>query len=388
MQKKLMAVAVAGALVAPAIAFAQSSTVQLYGRAVIEYGYVDQGGGKNKTDMLQTPGGSAIGLKGEEKLGGGLSAWFQCESSADIRGENGDGLCTRNSALGFKGGFGNVFIGKWDTPFKRAMSVGDGAGSEDTGLLGTAFLMAGSSTGTSTSTPGAGGGRHIWKRRMQNSVNYHSPKFGGFSIEAAYTTGNSETAAINTTVSSAPRVMSLAAQYAAGPARLAVGYEQHKQFAVAGTTELEDDAWVISGSYKLGKATIGGAYNQQTYEIGAGAASELKKKAWTLGVDFALNGPHSVGANYTKADDAKLSGAAAANFNIGNVTYNTAGQTGANLFQIYYGHAFSKRTTAKVAYVRLDNDINSRYTLGGVTTNLTQSDRDQNAVVLLVKHNF
>ena len=66
MQKKLIVAAVAGALVAPALAYAQSSTVQLYGRAVIEYGYVDQGGNKEKLVMLQTPGGRAIGLKGEE----------------------------------------------------------------------------------------------------------------------------------------------------------------------------------------------------------------------------------------------------------------------------------------------------------------------------------
>ena len=33
MNKKLMAVAVAGALAAPAVAFAQASSVQIYGRA-------------------------------------------------------------------------------------------------------------------------------------------------------------------------------------------------------------------------------------------------------------------------------------------------------------------------------------------------------------------
>jgi len=390
MQKKLMAVAVAGALVAPALAFAQTSTVQIYGRAVIEYGYVDQGDGKNKTDMLQTPGGSAIGFKGEEKLGGGLSAWFQCESSADLRGEGATGLCTRNSALGFKGGFGNVFIGKWDTPFKRAASVGDGAGSEDTGLLGTAFLLFGSSTGTTNSTAAVGtSSRHIWKRRQQNSVNYHSPKFGGFSLEAAYSTGNSETGTTSATVASAPRVMSFAAQYAGGPAKVGLGYEQHKEFAALGTTELDDKAYVLSAAYKLGKATIGGAFTEQQYEQGAG--NELKKKAWTVGVDYALSGPHSVGASYTEADSTKGTGAAPASIasSSGTAVYNALGNTGAKLFQIYYGHAFSKRTTAKLAYVRLDNDRNAAYTLGGVKVSGVATDnKDQNAVVLLVKHNF
>jgi len=390
MQKKLIVAAVAGALVAPALAYAQSSTVQLYGRAVIEYGYVDQGGNKEKLDMLQTPGGSAIGLKGEEKLGGGMSAWFQCESSADIRGENQDGLCTRNSALGMKGGFGNLFIGKWDTPFKRAISVGDGAGSEDTGLLGTAYVLAGSSTGTSTSDPTLSAnavGRNIWKRRQQNSVNYQSPKFGGFSVEAAYSTGNSQTAGLSTANLAAPRVMSLAGMYAAGPLKLAAAYEKHSEFGGGGAVPMQDDdGWVLSGLYTMGKVSFGGAYNEQKYEQAAGA--ELKKKAWTLGVDWDLSGPHSVGANWTSTGDSKCSTTTCAS--ISNVVYNAAGNTGADLWQIYYGHAFSKRTTAKIAYVNLKNDSNSGYTLGGVKTDTaaTNTDRDQSAFVLLVKHNF
>src|SRR5690606_27635528 len=122
MQKKLIAVAVAGALAAPAAALAQS-TVQVYGTAYMEWGFINQGPDNTaapfdpaNADVLQAPG-SAVGFKGEEKLGGGMSAWFQCESSADLRGVNQNGFCSRNSAVGLKGSFGNAFIGIWDTPF-------------------------------------------------------------------------------------------------------------------------------------------------------------------------------------------------------------------------------------------------------------------------------
>ena len=37
-------------------------------------------------DIVQAAPFSEIGIKGEEKLGGGFSAWFQCASTADIRG--------------------------------------------------------------------------------------------------------------------------------------------------------------------------------------------------------------------------------------------------------------------------------------------------------------
>ena len=47
MQKKLLAIAVAGALGAPAVAVAQSSTVQIFGTLYIEYSYADQGSAPN-----------------------------------------------------------------------------------------------------------------------------------------------------------------------------------------------------------------------------------------------------------------------------------------------------------------------------------------------------
>src|SRR5687768_8685136 len=71
MQKKLMAIAVAGALGAPAVALAQASTVQVYGQITYEYGIANQGdavgGSRPNVDYADTPGGSAIGFRGEEK---------------------------------------------------------------------------------------------------------------------------------------------------------------------------------------------------------------------------------------------------------------------------------------------------------------------------------
>src|SRR3954464_12493252 len=143
MKKTVMAATLAAAFGAPTGALAQSSAVQIFGTIYVEYTvHANQGdapGGVDRTgaDFLQTPG-SEIGFKGEEKLGGGLSAWFQCASTADPRGQSQNGWCSRNSALGLKGGFGNVFIGNWDTPFKRTISPWT-VGGNDTGIWGTAF---------------------------------------------------------------------------------------------------------------------------------------------------------------------------------------------------------------------------------------------------------
>jgi predicted porin len=73
MKKNLMALAVAGALVAPALAFAQASTVQIYGNIRYDYNFLDQGANRLNVDGFSRYD-SYIGFRGEEKLGGGLSA--------------------------------------------------------------------------------------------------------------------------------------------------------------------------------------------------------------------------------------------------------------------------------------------------------------------------
>ena len=160
MNKKLMTLAVAGAFAAPAAAFAQASNVQIFGTMYLEYAYAKQGRGNCRphhggdmvnVDIMQTPG-SEIGIKGEEALGGGMSAWFQCTSTADIRGQRHGGFCSRNSAIGVKGSFGNAYAGNWDMPMKR--TAGAARIVSDTGIWGVGRMLYGdSSTFNGNATP-------------------------------------------------------------------------------------------------------------------------------------------------------------------------------------------------------------------------------------------
>jgi len=375
MQKKLIAIAVAGALGAPALALAQASTVQIYGKATFEYSYVDQGPGRPDTDILQTPGGASVGFKGTEALGGGLSAWFQCESSADIRGVGQDGFCSRNSALGFKGGFGNVYVGRWDTPFKRSM-VGSTTGGEDTGVFGTAFLLAGSSTGTI-----GGGARHIWKRRQSSMIVYEAPSMGGLNIGIGYSAG-AATGATNATTAAEPRVQSLAATYQNGPLAIGAGYERHSEFGSAGGAN-DDTGLSLSATYNFGKVTLGGAYNEQRYDVST--TTNSKKKAYHLGIAVNVSGPHNIEAGYTVADD--ISGTAGAAAINGATVPAVGNNTGAKLYQISYVHKFSKRTSGRFGYVKLDNDSAASYNLGGAGT-VTAAGQSQSAVAAYLSHNF
>ena len=376
MKKKLMAVAVAGALAAPAAVMAQTSTVQIYGKLTYEYGYADTGDGRPNTDVAQTPGGTAIGFRGQEKLGGGLSAWFQCESSADVRGLNQDGLCTRNSAVGFKGSWGNLHFGRWDSPFKRAINMGT-VGVQDTGLLGHSFVFAGGSGGVNAIARGT---RNRWKRRDVGWTYYESPNFNGFQVLAAFTPGNAATTAVdNVTVNPKPRVVSFGGLYRGGPLAIGAGYERHNDFnTVAGSGD--DDAWNVSVAYTFGTVKVGVAYLDADYDIAPGVS--LEKKNWNLGVDWTIAGPHAVEAAWTKAGDSKGNSTVA----IGNVAASGP-DTGADLIAIKYRYSFSKRTRVWFGYINLDNDNAASYALGGTSAPVAAGE-NMNAFVFHVQHSF
>jgi len=359
MNKKLMAVAVAGAFVTPALVFAQTATVQVYGKATVEYGYADQGTGRPNTDSFQTPGGSSVGFKGQEMLGGGLAAWFQCESSADVRGLNQDGFCGRNSAIGMKGGWGNVFFGRWDTPFKRATLGMVGAG--DTGLLGAAFTAVGNSTGTAASG-GVSISRNVWKRRESSLAYYESPNFSGFQFLGAFSAANA-TSVTDTTTAQKPRVGSIAGTYNNGPLNIALGYEKHYDFGSAGGAN-DDRGWTIGANYNFGgKFLVGAQYYDYKYETSS--TTDLKKKNWFIGGDWNFAGPHHVMGAYVNAGDSK--GSSTVGIAGGNGALAApGGNTGADFWEIAYGYDFSKRTKVKLAYVKLNNDSAAIYSLGGL----------------------
>jgi predicted porin len=390
MNKKLMAVAVAGVFAAPAIALAQSSTVQVYGKITYEYGYADlgddaTGASRPKTDIAQTPGGTAIGFRGQEKLGGGLTAWFQCESSADVRGYNQDGLCGRNSALGFKGSWGNLHFGRWDTPFKRAVNMGT-VGVQDTGLLGSAFVFAGSSTGTISQTNGSS--RVIWKRREGGLTYYESPMFSGFQVLAAFSPGNAATNATAATTSAKPRLYSIGGTFKNGPISAGVGYEKHQNYGNAGGSQ-SDTGWNISGSYTFNnKLEVGVAYLNTKYDVTP--TTDSKKANYIIGLDWSIAGPHGLELGYVKAGKTKGSNTTTiiGSPTSGNsITPNCPGcSTSAYLWEIKYRYRFSKRTTARIGYVYLHNDAHAAYTLGG--TSAQTGGQKQNAIVMYLEHSF
>lgn len=392
MQKKLMAIAVAGALGAPAVVMAQASTVQIYGNITYEYGIIDQGPGQRNTDYADTPGGSAIGFRGEEKLGGGLSAWFQCETSADVRAMDQEGWCTRNSAVGFKGGFGNLHFGRWDTPMKRALNMGS-VGAEETGILGMSFLPWGGSGGADATASADGAVRQRWKRREAGLTYYESPKFGGLQVLAAFGTGNvaadSAAAALDGSVNAKPRVWSAGLTYGAGPLALGAGYERHNQFgryAPVSTQDADDKAWGLSAGYKFGNFEVGATYLDAKYETLPG--QELKKRTATIGVEWQIAGPHQIAAMYAWAGDSKGNSTAGVGGTANGALAASGSDTGGDAWSIAYRYSFSKRTSVKIGYVRVDNDSNAIAYRVGNSNPLEAAGANTDGMAFLIRHRF
>src|SRR5438105_4956484 len=253
MQKKLLMMAVAGALAAPGLALAQAS-VEVYGTLYPTFGRVKYGDGFTARDITLASGApvanagaigvpamskfdvqapsSNFGVRGRESVGAGLTAWFQVEQNAPLEREATQAVtvASRNSAAGFQGGFGNVFVGQWTTPWADLDSlwaIGNVSvfgpvtsligRRETTGIapnpaaglpitistIGGSFVNSNRPCTTNQIPPGgfatpapgtpqcdavvgAGGVGHAFWRRASDMIRFTSPTFSGLTFDAMY----------------------------------------------------------------------------------------------------------------------------------------------------------------------------------------------------------
>ncbi len=358
MNKKLMAAAVAGALgvAVPGLALAQSSTVQIGGGVHLIYGHARTGNGagagaSSKHDnMLQSE--PEIFVKGEEKLGGGLTAWFQCTSSFDVIGTaaqstTGAGQwCGRNSGMGFRGSFGNVFAGTWDTPHKLNYNQARGWFSGTNVFGGTGTLLY------SGAQSNAGNTGASFYRRQSRAFNYHSPSWGGFTVQGAVSASN-EQASIAEAPGRDPRLYSVSGAYRGGPLYVGLSWERHQDFRAvpAAAPGGDDDGLSLVGVFTLANnLRLSGVIARNEYENIAVAGDNLKQTGAAVYLDWKLAGPHSLKAQFGKAKDGKGTvGAAIGNFKVG-------ANTGGKVHGIAYAYDFSKRTQGYIGYAEMKND--------------------------------
>jgi predicted porin len=403
MQKKLIALAIAGAFVAPA-AFADSGNVTIYGKMDMSYDLVDAG---KTDDAVQTAGGTAksagrtqginsntsyIGFKGSEDLGNGLSAIWQVESLVNPdgtnNGTNANMFAGRNSFVGLSGkSWGTFLMGKHDTPYKIATRKFDVFGD---GIADNRSIM--------------GAGAASFDGRNNNTMAYVSPNMNGFTVIAGYVLLNENVRnTTNTMDNTQGKAYSLAGIYTNGPWNASLAYERHnlggdKSATLNTTVDTSEHAWKLGVGYSAEVFDVALAYEKTGDDLnknrGVAVAGDVCTKndgtqagddcmghsAWYLSGKYKF-GNNAVKLAYTKANDQARDS-----------------KTGATQWTLGLDHNFSKRTGIYALYSRLSNDQYGNYVVGGATSatgsyapssnNASQVGQTQSAWSFGVRHSF
>lgn len=380
MKKKLLALAVAGAFVAPA-AMADTANVNVYGAANVSFEMVDNGsaGATSGTRVNKvSSNASHIGFKGSEDLGGGMAAIWQLETllALDANGAGAGGLGNgRNSFAGLKGdSWGQVVLGNNDSPYKsstRKLDVFKDSIADNRTLMGG---IAGKSTGAS------------FDSRNTDSITYTSPNMSGFTLGVQYGVAAEEAAVLSSTQKGS--MWSVAGAYEAGPLYVTAAYEDHTANAAAGATKAKEHAYRLGAGYKMDQIEGSFVYEKNNDNFGAvcaGAAAGSDcygHNAWTLGGKFNISGSDAVKLAYTRSGER----------NGGNIAANK-NNSGANQFSVGYDHAMSKRTTVYALYTKLNNNTAATFGLGAAATSTgavaaSVADADPSAFAIGLKHSF
>lgn len=335
MNKKLLAIAVAAAMAAPAAAMAEAT---VYGKVhvAIDYmgGDVLENFNKNTTnnddaDYSQfqvVSNSSRLGFKGSDDLGGGLTALWQYEVTVNVTEGSSTFGGGRNSYAGLKGGFGTVLVGRLDTPVKN---------------VSRKYELFPEYVGDSrTILSGAGMGGATFDLRTPNTIAYVLPKMGALSGTIAYVTDH----AVNDTDGDNADdgnfdAYSLAFGFDGGAFTVDVGYEVHNinQDVIATATTDSEAAYRIGAGFNAGAAKVVALYQMVTDE---GFLDGNDRMAWGLGASYDMGGGNAIKAQYYMAD----------------ASDNALTDDGASMYALGFDHKFSKATTAYVAYAATSND--------------------------------
>ena len=294
--KKLLAIAVAAALTAPA-AMAETT---LYGKLHVTGGQVKTDGVKENVVESHN---SRIGVKGSTELDNGLSATYGLEYGLNLDGDDASkatdatsrSLSARNTFVGVKGGFGEVRVGRHDTPAKLATAGLDAFGD---GYADMSNIIASDT------------------QRIDNVVAYMG-KFGPVGVAAAHSTDpgvadgdlnggvDSNTMLVNysngpiyaglghTAMQSVGKTTNLGLGYKAEAGHFANLVVEQAKGTGAGVASMgipangqKDNNVYLAGGFKTGAATLKAGYGESKRKDGTGTLG--KEKQTTLGVDYSL----------------------------------------------------------------------------------------------------
>ncbi len=347
MKKRHWLVALAAAGVAPAALAQTGDPVTLYGRIYVTAESVEAKGGASprpRRNRVEDQS-SLLGVRGAENLGGGLTAFFQLETGFSPDDTAGT-FARRNSAVGLRGAWGAISMGRWDTPFKQTQ-----VGSVDPWT----DLQIGDITGAAIRQGG-------FSQRAQNVVQYMSPTWAGFQVKAMYGANEGRTATVN------PSLVSASVSWEASEnASLSYAYEKHNDsIGATATAGVDEEGHGLSGEYRVGPVKFSGQYGE--YE----RTASTKQKSYQAGIQYYL-GKHQFIATYSASKDGGASAAAV--------------QPKCDLTAVGYRYNYSKRTFLIASYAKVDNETGNLCNFGSNTLTITDG-QDPQGYSLGLRHVF
>jgi predicted porin len=384
MNKKLIALAVGSAIGAlgASAAFAQSS-VTLSGAINYNYGQFDAGGAGFANATTNTAGVARIKydgvvnqesnwqIAGEEKLAGGMTAFFQCQTSMDIVGGESANMCARNSFIGLKGNFGNINAGNYDTPAKRL--TGNYDPFPISAAMGQgAHLWNATASNTINNDTVTSNGLTSFARRQANLITYAIPTMNGVDAAIAWSATNEASIQNTATTVQKARLWSAMVNYTNGPLGLGLGYENHSNYNPlnnAGYLGGDDTLVSLGAGYEVSPALrLSGIWNSMKYGNMNAANADMSVKTWALYANWNVSGPYTVRVGYGVQESTSGSLGAGVQANavrVGTWTANGgAGSTGSQKFHIEGVQALSKRTEVGVSFAQHSNDRYASVTIG------------------------
>jgi predicted porin len=342
MKKSLLALAVLTAI--SGVASAQSS-VTLYGKVDLGLVY-DSGGAAGKSLRVSSgvTGGSRIGFKGVEDLGGGLKASFQLETGycADSNNNPAGSFCTGGNFMGrqaygaLSGNFGSLSAGRqYSLGFVNLTTI-DPFGTGFAGQINNVFDASGI--------------------RLNNSVQYNTPVMSGFNASLEFAAGEQQGNW------SAGRETGAAITYASGPIYAgATWYDVNTRGEEPIVTARK--TWQGGGTYDFGVVKLH-AMVQGTKSADE-VADPFDRINAMAGVTIPLAGG-SVMASYVHSND-KLDA-----------------DQDANQIGVGFLYPVSKRTSLYTSFAHIQNLHGGTFTVG----NATDTGTGNKSFDIGVVHNF
>jgi predicted porin len=244
MNKKILALAVGSALAMPMMAQAK---VVVYGHAQVEIGSIDNGTTDQTFSRDEARG--RIGIKASEKLGNGMTAFAKFEfrtdtSDGDVGGQT---LGAREHAIGLKGSFGTVELGRLKSPYKYMGGV-----TYDP-FVATNLEARGNGGQSKTELHASGAYGH--SGFLNNSIAWKSNNFNGISVWALVSFDEEATGLGGNQSAASDGDYSIGIKYNNGPLELGLAAINND-----GGAGVDQDAVKLFGQYKFGNHKISASY--------------------------------------------------------------------------------------------------------------------------------